>query len=388
MNMYFNLHGIVSHDDVFKSMSNAISFQNCLLPPPSNISIFYLSSRRNESQPSTVSVEQVTAYTNSAMEAVNSSYLTSISDSRKALMDGVIATLRNMSFEEQNHVMNTVHGREFPYPLSCPPNILNTTNYSVIVAYHIGMLKNWRDVVTEQLTTLEICGLGRGMTKMIITYSSKNDTENSFEELHRIVYRYTFASKVTFHNSSNLLPYEGLAMNLLRDYCMAQEQEIVAFYIHSKGCSHFHPKWRDPGMMQEWGSYINVLFWRKYLEYFLIERPGICIHHILNEGFDACGPHLMDDSFFYGGNFWAASCSHLKTLTSMQLENVDEVRARRHDYEKKYAEAERWIGLPTTPRNLKFISVHEFNHTHGGLYKRPSPPDEYSDYSYRWNLEN
>jgi hypothetical protein len=76
--------------------------------------------------------------------------------------------------------------------------------------------------------------------------------------------------------------------------------------------------------------------------------------------------------------------NHVRTLSTINLESIDEVRARPGAYDKKYGEAENWIGLPLKPRNLKFISVHGFNHNHGGLYKRPSPPEEYSDFTYRW----
>jgi hypothetical protein len=317
------------------------------------------------------------------MEKVTSGHFSIDTDSPH--IQNLVSDLRQLPFYEQFQVLNMVNGREFPYPLSCPNNTApSSQHYSIVVSYHVGMVQNWRNIVLDQMTTLETCGLGNTMKNMIITYT-QHDSDNTLEELTQIMSRYSFASKITYQMGPHVIPYEGPALNALRDYCVAQhnaQEETVAFYFHNKGCTHYQGDWRDEAVLNEWGSYAYVLFWRKYLEYFLLERPQICIDQIVQHGAAACGAHLIDSAYYgdlyYSGNFWAASCSHLQSLPPVTTEIVD---GSEDQWYRLYINGERWIGAHSTHKSKQFVNLH--NNTQG-LYKHLISPDEYSDFSYRW----
>ena len=326
----------------------------------------------------------IQSFTNNALDTIESS---SFNTSDRA--QEVIEKLLNLSFAEQKHIVNTVNGREYPYPLSCPNSTILATNYSVVVSYHLGMFNNWRDIARDHFTTLEMCGLGNILHKMFLFYT-QNNTDNSFESLTQIVGRYSFASKVTYvHASDIVVPREGPAVNMLRDYCLAEQEhslgkEIVAFYFHNKGVSHYDTRWREREVFKDGWSYSTALFWRKYLDYYILERPGVCIDYIVNHGVDACGVErspLDDDSFFYIGNMWAASCRHIVTLNACPMEEVPGLTDPQSRMDLHGA-AEGFIGRVSVPRKLNFVSLH--NSLIGNLYTQHIPPEEYSDYTYRW----
>jgi len=322
--------------------------------------------------------------------------------SKYSFMQSIVENLNQLSFQEQNYIINQVNGQEYPFLLSCPRsntlqfyhNHTQTEAFSVVVSYHVGLVNNWRDIVRDQMTTLELCGLGQIMTLMYVTYT-KDNTNNTFQDLKQIMNRYTFASKITYQKGpENVIPFEASALNLLHDYCTKQvnkqeensskKKKSIVFYFHNKGCSHYNSNWRQRDVILETWTYSFALYWRKYMEYFLIERPFLCIDQIINHGADACGVHLIDaedyDDLYYSGNFWAASCSHIQALKVIPTETFDPT-SEDPRYKTTYIQGERWIGAETRSRNPIFVNFH--NNTNG-LYTHLIHPDEYSDYSYRW----
>jgi hypothetical protein len=110
--------------------------------------------------------------------------------------------------------------------------------------------------------------------------------------------------------------FEEVTINCLRDYAIDHDGAVL--YAHTKGASRrneYSDRWRR--------SMIKHLIvpWRENLEKL--------------DGYDALGPFWMtgwpnDWSKFFGGNFWMAQCSYLRTLPKCIPEN-------------RYA-AENWIG--------------------------------------------
>lgn len=322
--------------------------------------------------------------------------------------DDIIRAIKSLSAEEEDAIWDAVHGREFQYPLSCPGydedavQLLRKTNSSVIVAYHVGMQNNWKEIVRDQLHTLHRCGLGRLLSRMFVTYT---DGER-LRDLRDILQRYSFARDATLLHSFRQ-PIEGTAINALHQECISRvgtdnianyniyesgsggstslsnsNNHTVAFYFHTKGTSRFVAEWRDH--MDAKFSYPYSLYWRKYMEYFTIERPQICIEEITQKGKYACGVNWKWQLF--GGNFWAIDCLFASTLQPQTLHPLNEENHR--------WEAEGWINRDLKEKGLlgeyedKFVSLHNppiGEHGRGGLYSNLILPETYSDYSRRWS---
>jgi len=268
--------------------------------------------------------------------------------------------------------------------LTCPnfsetADILNVGNSSrsVILGYHVGMINNWKEVLRDQMHTLFQCGLGLVADRMFISYSNNITSEVELRDLEAILNQYTFTRNATILYSANQ-PIEGVAINSLHEECTNRQRQridlkvntsgdTVAFYFHTKGSSHFHSDWKTK-LNEPW-KYSNVLYWRKYMEYFTIERPHICMKKIFDEGKVGCGVHLLD---FYAGNFWATSCRYLSSLEPLTFYPI-------HDGARRYT-AEAYLTLGLKDRK-KFASLSE---PHLDLYNNMILPENFSDYSLRW----
>lgn len=299
--------------------------------------------------------------------------------------------------EDPSHARGVIHSKimdnknssipikfeqEFPYHLSCPKDKIDiAANYTLVIAYHVGMLNNWRNIVYDQLTTIQSCGVGSAVAQIFITYSN-NNTDNTLQHLIDIVNLFpSLAPKVSFDFSGGM-PVEGKPLNILRQYCLdaktknndkEPENETVAFYFHTKGSSRHRPNWRD---LTTKASYSRVLYWRKYMEYFLIERPEICMEKILLHGAQACGVYKLPRLLFYGGNFWATSCSYIRTLPELEIGSMSDKHL--------YFEGEGWITSNSSSYNrTRFVNLHS---PPAGLYSYLIDPKIYSDYAHRWML--
>lgn len=300
--------------------------------------------------------------------------------------DHLVSVFGSLTAEDRENIINTVNGKEYPYRLTCPnhedtADILtaapgNATR-SVIVGYHIGMLNNWRAVVKDQLNTIYQCGLGSVLDHMYISYSNNNTLDDELQELKAILNQFTFARDATVVYNDHQ-PIEGLAINKLHEDCTnrnaasSPDSDTVAFYFHTKGTSRYTSDW-ESNFNVPW-SYSHVMYWRKYMEYFTIERPYLCMKQIFDNGNFACGVHAYHLGF-YGGNFWAASCRHMGTLNPLTLYPGNET-AKRWDAETFIKFQKFRYG------DDKFVSVDETKHN---FYENLLPPRDFSDYSHKWH---
>lgn len=101
---------------------------------------------------------------------------------------------------------------------------------------------------------------------------------------------------------------EADTLKWIRDYAKDNPGDYV-LYFHMKGITKQNAATED---------------WRKYMEYFVIERWKDCIAK-LDEGYDCCG--VMWNSHtpigewpHFSGNFWWANTSYINTLNHEYLE--------------------------------------------------------------------
>lgn len=264
---------------------------------------------------------------------------------------------------------------EFPYPLTCKRSELyqflernqlidcNTrelnADLKVAVAFHVGMVNNWEVILDDQITTLLQCGLTDITEKFMVSYSNGDKGDL----LHFINDKSLIGSNTISIETveSTGAPWEGPAMNMIHEYCKRQPspRSAVVFYFHNKGASKWRPQWKER-LDRPW-SYSRSLYWRKMLEYFLIERPSLCLGKILFEDAATCGANWqLGPSKHYSGNFWSASCAHIRKLHPLTSEDAG------------YNAAEFWLG------QVEGNNINLFSEPNRSYYKELVLPEDYA----------
>lgn len=258
------------------------------------------------------------------------------------------------------------------FPLTCPclTGLHTPENKKVAVVYHVGMVGNWKDIVKDQLRTLDLCGLGRLADSFTVVHSGAG-----VEELQSLVGQHSFGSKARFLEGPKSLPYESIAIKEVSNIC-STSKETAVFYFHNKGSSRYTDHWRDfiESGPTETEKYAQSLYWRKAMEYLLLERPFLCLDKIWNKNASICGimrrrlwgRDIPRQFWHYSGNFWVASCKYVQTLPP-----VDETLAfiringtKKNPVRKKqlhYIAAELWIGwgMQKSEFEKKFFSLFQ-----------------------------
>jgi len=151
---------------------------------------------------------------------------------------------------------------------------------------------------------------------------------------------------------------EASTLKWIRDYSIKNPEDYV-LYFHMKGISKQNRNTED---------------WRRYMEYFVIEKWEDCVAK-LDEGYDCCGVMWNTDTPIgihphFSGNFWWAKTSYINTLDHTFL-----------DAEFRW-DREFWIG--TNP-NAKVFEFHNSRmndkiplEAHIGHYDRPYPRNKYA----------
>jgi hypothetical protein len=101
---------------------------------------------------------------------------------------------------------------------------------------------------------------------MLLSYSGSDEMGDIMSLMKPHYFSFRLERVVQPHS----VPWEGPIMNALHQYCTKHSDSVV-FYFHDKGVSKYHPNWRN--MADQVWTYSRVLYWRKYLEYFTLERP-------------------------------------------------------------------------------------------------------------------
>ena len=170
-------------------------------------------------------------------------------------------------------------------------------NASCDIVYHIATLNNWEEIVSDQLSTLEKSGLGDACDSISVTVVG---TEIDKVYLH--FKNLPFLNKVRiYHCSPELEQYEfpGIEKVLL---IANQKPDTQILYMHTKGVLHY-------GSQREQ----NVRQWRKYMEYFTIERWQDCLEALTDANMCGVDLSVSPKGIYYSGNFWWAKASYLST---------------------------------------------------------------------------
>lgn len=97
-------------------------------------------------------------------------------------------------------------------------------------------------------------------------------------------------------------------LQALHGYCEAHPRALVS-YIHGKG-TRLAPEADVTRFLRQWD-------WRRLHLYFLVEAPQGCLRALASGRYDACGANMRAaPSPHFSGNFWWASCEHVRALPS------------------------------------------------------------------------
>jgi hypothetical protein len=288
------------------------------------------------------------------------------------------------------------------------------------------MINNWKRVVTDQLHTLEYCGLGYMASSLTISYSKPkestdtDDLSTATAEITEILnqFRFTTAIRVSFIESTTS-PWEQPVMESIARTCRnstatggmehqdgsvparnrsgrqqkESEKKMFVYYFHNKGVSHYkNDDWVQncvPNFTES--GYCHVIHWRKYMESFLLERPTLCLRAMLYHGALTCGVNLRwYYRWHYSGNFWAASCDYIATLPpTVQLQLSLPPGQELYNY----IAAETWIGYSMfDPVNYTkhvelFQSKVVFPDSNSDLYYRLILPQQYANASHEYRRD-
>lgn len=202
--------------------------------------------------------------------------------------------------------------------------------------YHIGTIGRWKDILNDQLSVLQNTDL-LSKTKKIFVGISGTEELPILDDKFEIIVRDPILGNG-----------EVETLKCLHKFCQTIQPSKI-WYIHTKGASNV------PGTRSEHHGentpqvIVNVDSWRKYMEYFIIEKHENCIAAL--DEYDVCGveyrlyrkPHFV-------GNFWWANSEYIK-----KLENI--MTSIEPGYSGRYAAETGFIGIGN-PKVKCFFKVN------------------------------
>jgi hypothetical protein len=223
------------------------------------------------------------------------------------------------------------------------------------IFYHLYQFGDWQSIFLDQLNELVNSGLYDAADYIFVGV-------NGDEELP------TELPKLKIYRNMGDRSTEYCTLKALYDYSCLQDSYVL--FLHSKGVTWTREDRfsEDPGNLN---LASNTYYWRKYLEYFSINKWKECID--LLKDYDCVGTELRNranfssgihlDILFYSGGIWWANSNYIKTLNPNFITNNMIIG--------RFA-TELWIGT----NNATF---YNFWNSNRDLYCSPILPEEYID---------
>jgi hypothetical protein len=188
--------------------------------------------------------------------------------------------------------------------------------------YHIACLNHWKDVFIEQINKIKLM---KNVDNIFISIIVNNDDDiiyikNNIYDICKIV-----------SISYNFNDYEFSILKYLHE--LSKNEEFYCFYLHTKGVSINKINMRNYYGSENLEYLLEcVNGWRKYMEYFLVDRSVDAINKLTE--YDAVGVALvLNPEKHFSGNFWWSKSEYIKKLKSFNEVDIN----KRHN-------AEFWIG--------------------------------------------
>lgn len=222
------------------------------------------------------------------------------------------------------------------------------------IVYHIATLNHWEEIVQEQLQTLESTQLGNAAERITITVVGPE-----FKRVTEIAQKTSFASKVDLiHSSEDPRFCEFPGIERVQEIAVEKPDSNI-FYLHSKGVTY-----------QDSDKARNVRSWRRYMEYFTIEKWEECVE-ILKTA-NTCGVEWLNCQHtssqkiekpgMFAGNFWWARADYLRTCPLMKGTHLGSDWCFKHRFD-----CEIFITTGQKPEPFSFhqscVNLYQFNYS-------------------------
>ena len=173
---------------------------------------------------------------------------------------------------------------------------------------------NWVNILLDQFKLVEDCGLMGEVQKIYITVIIKD--YDQLDIFNKIISTYNKIEISSTYWRDDLFPtYESVAISKMWNH--AQHEDAYFLYLHAKGVSAL-PKLLDTKNIDEYKCY---LYWRKFLEWGVLENWKKCIEAI-NDGYDNAGVNFSTwpTPHYSGTMFWTKS-EYLKKLDDIETDD-------------------------------------------------------------------
>lgn len=196
--------------------------------------------------------------------------------------------------------------------------------------YHICMVRNWKNIVIEQINAIKRSGLYTKTDKIFISClgSLKNKSELELMLPDNL--------SVIFHDV-NLKLCEIPILQHMQN--LATKSSFFAWYIHTKGVFSGKNNW-------------HIYNWRWMMEHFILFKHNTCLKLLNRNDCDACGIEIRTNCWdntkyirnkpFFMGNFWWSKSEYINKLPNITKEWNNSGRNRHV--------AEIFLGLSSSPR--------------------------------------
>jgi hypothetical protein len=169
----------------------------------------------------------------------------------------------------------------------------------IIGFWHIGALGDWQRIVAEQYSRLKDSGLHAASEKLVVGFIGGAGRESELTALTGQ------DPKLDVFTTEDLADYEFPTLTRVWREAQISAEPFLCYYMHTKGASVVDPDVNEA---------VNA--WRRYMEYFNIERWPDCAAILKN--YDTCGVELQSEDSHYSGNFWWATSDYLRRLPDGQ----------------------------------------------------------------------
>lgn len=169
----------------------------------------------------------------------------------------------------------------------------------IYIVYHCFLVKNWKNLVKEQLKRIFDSGLYEATEKIYCTVVDMNNNKDEFLE---VIQDYSKIEPYFFTN--NQYEHEGIK----KVWETADTYDGYVLYLHTKGVSN---DYFDPNDLKKDELKIKtVRDWRLLLEYYCIDKWKEAIDKL--QRYEMVG--VTNNNNWWWGNFWWGTTDYLKKL--------------------------------------------------------------------------
>ena len=171
---------------------------------------------------------------------------------------------------------------------------------------HTYCRKDYRHIVLDKIRKIKLSGLWDKMEKMFIPVSGMREQDKEFFEDLKLL-----SNKIKiFEHVNPVFNNEPDTLNFIKNRAENFENNKSILYMHTKGVTYDHPVLNK-----------NVKAWVRYLDLYTIGHWKECIDALST--YDTAGTMYSPEPMkHYSGNFWWANSDYIKTLPTLDKENI------------------------------------------------------------------